>query len=178
MIFFSLGSSNGEQIFVNFSHDLKSWPPDIICNSKNLKKKVYIGTGEMYQFSYNPSDGKVDCKVKYTVSFKCLRICICIFLPGLPYLFEDHHLLRLPAGPLWHWQPRDDGQVRHHKLCLPWVTMTQLHIVYAMCSIFQVLQRVSKEHSLGAFSVDSFQCQWNLFEARSALHSVLQLNTK
>ena len=125
MIFFSLGSSNGEQIFVNFSHDLKSWPPDIICNSKNLKKKVYIGTGEMYQFSYNPSDGKVDCKVKYTVSFKCLRICICIFLPGLPYLFEDHHLLRLPAGPLWLWQPRNDGQVRHHKLWLPWVMMTQ-----------------------------------------------------
>ena len=68
MIFFSLGTSNGEEIFVNFSHDLKSWPSDIICNSKSLKKKVYIGTGEMYQFSYNHSDGKVDCKVKYTVS--------------------------------------------------------------------------------------------------------------
>ena len=76
MILFSLGTSNGEAKIVDFSHDLILifCPPDIICNSKNLKKKVYIGQGEMYQFSYNPSDGKVNCKVKYTVSFQCMTV--------------------------------------------------------------------------------------------------------
>ena len=77
MIFFSLGNSNGEAIIVDFSHDFKNFQfKDISCNSNNLKKKVYIGNGEMYQFSYNPSDGGVNCKVKYTVSFKGLILNI------------------------------------------------------------------------------------------------------
>ena len=145
MILFSLGTSNGEAKIVDFSHDLILifCPPDIICNSKNLKKKVYIGQGEMYQFSYNPSDGKVNCKVKYTVSFQCMTVWLLVikykYFPGLPHLFDDQHLLRVPGGPLWPWQPCHDGQVRHHTLCLSWVTMTQWTSFYAFCNACNTL---------------------------------------
>ena len=36
------------------------------------------------------------------------------FLPGLPHLLQDQHLVRLPGSPLWTGEPRDDGQVRPH----------------------------------------------------------------